>query len=565
MAQHDYVIDNSTGANVRADINSVLQAIASNNSGSSAPSTTFALQFYADTTNNILKLRNAANDGFINLFTLAGGVDVDADSTFSADVAFDGVGDANIFFDKSESAFEFQDNAAATFGTSNDLSIKHDGTQSLIETNSSATKDLHIKGDPIHIFKAGTSEFMVKMVADSTVELYFDGSKKFETKSSGAQITVQLQFGDGGSSAGSNMISLGNSDDLKLYHDGTNSFIIDGGDSTGTVMQVPLLAVKNAGGSENLLVASQNGSVELMYDNTKRIETNNSGAFVTGELGCDGLYMGDNEKVKIGGSDDIQIFHESSSNDNIIDCATTRPLRIRFGGNNQFEFFSSGGFKMNDGRKIVLGDSTDFTLFHDGSVGNIIDCRNGKEFFVVNDTGGGNETMISANPNSVVRLFSDGVQKMLTNSFGIQIINDQKILFKKETSTSGSVECIDFDKDNPTNNVGDISMTNSAVTYNTGSDYRLKENIRPINDAIEKVKLLKPYYFNFIETPETLSQGFYAHEVSDVVPTAVKGEKDQVALNGMPIYQKLDHSKIVPMLAAGLKALIEKVEKLEAA
>jgi len=44
MAQHDYVIDNSTGANVRADINGVLQAIASNNSGSSAPSTTFALQ-----------------------------------------------------------------------------------------------------------------------------------------------------------------------------------------------------------------------------------------------------------------------------------------------------------------------------------------------------------------------------------------------------------------------------------------------------------------------------------------------------------------------------------------
>jgi len=49
MAQHDYVIDNSTGANVRADINSVLQAIASNNSGSSDPSTTYAFQLFADT------------------------------------------------------------------------------------------------------------------------------------------------------------------------------------------------------------------------------------------------------------------------------------------------------------------------------------------------------------------------------------------------------------------------------------------------------------------------------------------------------------------------------------
>ena len=65
--QHDYVIDNSTGANVRSDINSVLQAIASNNSGSSAPSTTFALQTFANTTESMWKLRNAANNDYVNL------------------------------------------------------------------------------------------------------------------------------------------------------------------------------------------------------------------------------------------------------------------------------------------------------------------------------------------------------------------------------------------------------------------------------------------------------------------------------------------------------------------
>ena len=178
---------------------------------------------------------------------------------------------------------------------------------------------------------------------------------------------------------------------------------------------------------------------------------------------------------------------------------------------------------------------------------------------------GDGDLFIKCVRNSTTTIFADGTQKFFSFSNGLRIVNDQQILFKKETSTSGSVVLCNFQKDNPTNNVGDISMTNSAVTYNTGSDYRLKENERPIDDAIEKVKLLKPYYFNFIETPETLSQGFYAHEVSDIVPTAVKGEKDQVALNGMPIYQSVDYSKIVPMLAAGLKALIEKVEKLEAA
>ena len=67
MAQHDYVIDNSTGANVRADINSVLLAISSNNSGSSAPSTTYALQTFANTTDSMLQLRNAANNAFVDL------------------------------------------------------------------------------------------------------------------------------------------------------------------------------------------------------------------------------------------------------------------------------------------------------------------------------------------------------------------------------------------------------------------------------------------------------------------------------------------------------------------
>jgi len=67
MAQHDYVIDNSTGANVRADINNALLAISSNNSGSSAPSTTYGLQSFANTTDSMLQLRNAANNAFVNL------------------------------------------------------------------------------------------------------------------------------------------------------------------------------------------------------------------------------------------------------------------------------------------------------------------------------------------------------------------------------------------------------------------------------------------------------------------------------------------------------------------
>lgn len=67
MAQHDHVIDNATPANVRADLNNALSAIATNNSGSSAPSTIYANQWWYDTTNDILKIRNEANTAWISV------------------------------------------------------------------------------------------------------------------------------------------------------------------------------------------------------------------------------------------------------------------------------------------------------------------------------------------------------------------------------------------------------------------------------------------------------------------------------------------------------------------
>ena len=73
MSSHDYVIANDTGANVRADLNLALLANQSQNSGTSEPSTTYAYQFWADTTTGILKQRNAANNAWISILTLSTG------------------------------------------------------------------------------------------------------------------------------------------------------------------------------------------------------------------------------------------------------------------------------------------------------------------------------------------------------------------------------------------------------------------------------------------------------------------------------------------------------------
>jgi len=67
MAQHDYVIANDTAANVRSDLNDALSAIVSQNSGASAPSTTYANMLWYDTSNNILKMRSEADDAWIDV------------------------------------------------------------------------------------------------------------------------------------------------------------------------------------------------------------------------------------------------------------------------------------------------------------------------------------------------------------------------------------------------------------------------------------------------------------------------------------------------------------------
>ena len=88
MATHDYVIDNASGSAVRTDLNNVLQAVLTNNSSSSAPSTTAAYMLWADTSNNILKMRNSANDAWIELFQLDGTLTLEDGSASTPGLAF---------------------------------------------------------------------------------------------------------------------------------------------------------------------------------------------------------------------------------------------------------------------------------------------------------------------------------------------------------------------------------------------------------------------------------------------------------------------------------------------
>ena len=71
MAEHDFIIDNGTGSAVRTDLNNLFQAIASNNSKSGALTTNYAYQFHVDTSDGNLKIRNAANNGYVTIGPVA--------------------------------------------------------------------------------------------------------------------------------------------------------------------------------------------------------------------------------------------------------------------------------------------------------------------------------------------------------------------------------------------------------------------------------------------------------------------------------------------------------------
>jgi len=113
--------------------------------------------------------------------------------------------------------------------------------------------------------------------------------------------------------------------------------------------------------------------------------------------------------------------------------------------------------------------------------------------------------------------------------------------------------------------IGSITQSGTTtVQFNTSSDYRLKENVVPVEDGIDRLMQLKPSRFNFISEPDRIVDGFLAHEAQAIVPECVSGEKDAVDDDGNPKYQGIDHSKLVPLLTAALQEAIGRIEALEA-
>jgi hypothetical protein len=109
---------------------------------------------------------------------------------------------------------------------------------------------------------------------------------------------------------------------------------------------------------------------------------------------------------------------------------------------------------------------------------------------------------------------------------------------------------------NPNGQIGYISTQNSATQYNTSSDYRLKENVIQIQNGLERLNQLNPVKFDWKEDG-TSSEGFIAHEVQEIFPDAVSGEKDGEEMQGM------DYGRITPLLVKAIQEQQEEIEQLK--
>ena len=164
------------------------------------------------------------------------------------------------------------------FGDSNDLVIQHNGTDSLI--SDTGTGDLYIRGsDDIFIQKGDGSETFISCKDDGAVKLYHNNTLRLETR------TSDVKFYDGLVAIDNAQIQLGSSGDLKLYHDGTNSYVDN---SVGGILRVrghssSQVEIQPKGGQYGVTLIPD-GAVELYHNGTKQCETSANGlAFPAGK------------------------------------------------------------------------------------------------------------------------------------------------------------------------------------------------------------------------------------------------------------------------------------------
>ena len=360
----------------------------------------------------------------------------------------------------------YHDNVKTFFTTTNGIQVQGpSGGIGQITLSADANEDNTDKfklvvedGGPFRIQNraSATWETNIECNGNNNVELYYDNSEKFRTKSSGVTVTGEAAITSDlvMNTADNQVIYLGAGNDLMMYHSGTHSYIKN---KTGNLYLMTTNTEYGAG-------FSGNGAAELYYDNVKKFETTSAGVLVSGSLTADGgnaITLGDSKKIVLGTGSDLELYHNGSNSylrnstgimhvggsggnlllealgdvrtvswegESMIEAKRNGAVELYYDNSRKFRTHSSGAvFEGNlngaDSNKLTLGAADDLELYHDGS-NSYIDNHTGTLYIR-----GGTGTTIKLQPvdgedgvivghNSTTELFYDNVKRFATTTTG---------------------------------------------------------------------------------------------------------------------------------------------------
>lgn len=368
-----------------------------------------------------------------------------------------------------------------------------------------------------------------------------------------------------------------------------------------TVSGTALTMTGNVASTEDFYVVFQGKAIQTVVPldgsvTSAKLDTNIA---VTGSVTAGGLRLGDGDFAAFGDGLDLQILHSGTGS--FITDAGTGDLHIRAdnnlliqdaAGSSNRMAVNSAGVGIGTTSPSDFGGTTLQTNHASTYSANLVSSgayilqmlasqthgamsigarSNHHVAFTTNDIerarieqGGGllvgtTSASMTGLPDARLRSHANGktgliVSEVFQNGYGIVV---------QASSNTGSRFAMLF-LNGGLGTAGSITQTQSAVAFNTSSDYRLKENVVDMTGAIDRVKALAPKRFNFTASADNTVDGFLAHEAQTVVPEAVTGTHNEVDEDGNAVMQGIDQSKLVPLLTGALQEAIAKIETLEA-